>query len=378
MTHHHSARPSRLATLFIGLLALLVTTVAAADVEQETLKRLDQLRAISPEASAKMTEGYNRQMDAMWAFFNANKPAVLPVLRRELTQELKKAQHNDMVLLDIGYYLRLQDAPADKALGREALFGLDPTAKVIQANQQQLFEFAHEVAPDRDPRTLAFLDRAFLRGKVSAFIPQHALSLDDTMVCVFLYGVYGDGAEAHLDSLLGDKAISNKIIEILIWIGSPNSVPAVSAAMAAKGDYDTFVRGTAFMMKIGGPAGRTAMLALNPNDFHTRAQEYYAQVRQEIESTNYDGLKRMFANFPGPAKVSDDELKKRLAAMYAHYGKDADTSPAAIIDSGLPSPYLIGELSRIRTRMFHRISDEALSDVEITNAILTALRYRGA
>ena len=37
---------------------------------------------------------------------------------------------------------------------------------------------------------------------------------------------------------------------------------------------------------------------------------------------------------------------------------------------------LIGQLEGIRARTFYRISDEALSDVEITNAVLNGLRYR--
>jgi hypothetical protein len=63
--------------------------------------------------------------------------------------------------------------------------------------------------------------------------------------------------------------------------------------------------------------------------------------------------------------------------MYENYGKDDKTSPEAIFNSGLPNDFLVSELTRIRGRMFYRVSDEALSDVVLTNAILNALRYRG-
>jgi hypothetical protein len=75
--------------------------------------------------------------------------------------------------------------------------------------------------------------------------------------------------------------------------------------------------------------------------------------------------------------LGDDELKKKLSAMFESYGKLDETSPEAILDSKLPRQFLIDELTRFRERMFHRLSDEALSDVIMTNAILNTLHYRG-
>jgi hypothetical protein len=358
------------------LLAIFAAASLAANLEQETLKRLDQLRAIEAGGDSEAADRYNSQMDEMWAFFSANKKSVLPVLRRELSLEINKDRPNNLFLLDIGYYLRLQDSPSDKALGREALFKLDTTDEIVRLNQQQLFRFAHAVAPDRDPRTLAFLDKAFLRDKVTAFIPQHVLNLDETLVCVFLYGVYGEAAEPHLRALLDDGALADKVIEILIWLGSPDSVPAVMVAMKASRSHETFTRGTAFMMRAGGAPGRAAMLGINPSDFGAGSQEYYAKIRKDIEATTYEALREQFSGLPGAARLGDGELKKRLSAMYANYGKDDSTSPAAILNSGLPVPYLVSELTRIRERMFYRLSDEALSDVEMTNGILNTLHYR--
>jgi hypothetical protein len=371
-TGWHGAR--LLAALY---LALLTVASPAATVEQQTLEHLDRIRAIKAGADRKATERYNRQMDEAWKFFTANKGAVLPVLRRELSMELRKGERNQMVLLDIGYFLRLQAEAPDKELGRRALLALDATAEVVRLNQQQLFKFAHAVAPDRDPAMLGFLDRVFLRGSVTTFIPQHALPLDETLVCVFLYGIYGEGAEGHLRSMLRDRSLARRIIEILIWIGSPDSVEEVSAAMVAARDYETFVRGTAFMMKAGGPRGRAMMLALNPGDFDARSREYYGKVRRDIEATAYELLRGQFGRFPGDARLGDGELKRRLSAMHANYGKDDRTSPEAVVNSGLPAAFLIGELTRIRARMFHRVSDEALTDVVVTNALLNTLRYRG-
>jgi hypothetical protein len=42
----------------------------------------------------------------------------------------------------------------------------------------------------------------------------------------------------------------------------------------------------------------------------------------------------------------------------------------------LPKQFLIDELTRIRERTLLRVTDEALSDLELTNSVLNSLRYR--
>jgi len=62
--------------------------------------------------------------------------------------------------------------------------------------------------------------------------------------------------------------------------------------------------------------------------------------------------------------------------MYDNYGKDQETSPVAILDSEIDKSELISRLIEIRSRMSYRLSDEALSDVQNTNALINALYYR--
>ena len=117
--------------------------------------------------------------------------------------------------------------------------------------------------------------------------------------------------------------------------------------------------------------------ALAPADFDAKSQAYYAKVRSSIEATSYERLRGQFRRFPDTGPVSDAELKTRLADMYANYGRDDRTSPQAFLASGLPAAYLIAELTRVRERTFYRLSDEALTDVKITNALINTLRYKG-
>ncbi len=363
---------------FLVLLFVLAFTSSvslAATIEQETMNKLDQIRSVKAGADEAATDRYNRQMDDAWKFFIANKQSVLPILRKELEVELKKTQPNELVLLDIGNFVYLHGDSSDKNVAKHALFSVNTTADIVRANYQQLFRFTHLVAGDRDPQVLTFIDKTVLPTELKVFIPQHYLKLDGTLMCVFLYGIYGPDAEGHLKTKLSDPRLARRVIETLVWVGSPSSVQEVKRAMLANRDYETFTRATAFMMQSGGPEGRATMLAINPKDFDSDSQQYYAKIRGAIEGQSYDALRKGFAGIPGDSKLSDQELKKRLTAMYANYGKDDKTSPEAILNSGLPKDFLISELTRIRSRMFYRISDEALSDVQVTNTLINTLLY---
>ena len=358
------------------ILFVLVATATSQTIEKQALTHLDKIKAIRADADEKTVAGYNKSLDEAWKFFNDNKASALPILRREITIELQRPTPNDLLLLDIGYYLHLQPDSSDKQLAKDALFKLNPASEIVNLNQQQLFYFTYAVAADEDPRVLPFLDKAFLRQKMSAYVAPHALTLDETLVCVFLYGLQAQASERHLRSLLADKALTRKVLEILIWIGTPDSVPAVSEAMLADRNYETFSRAATFLMKTGGPEGRAAMLRLNPKDFDAQSQEYMERVRPLIQATSYETLRKQFSTGRDVAPLTEDTLKKRLADMFENNGRDDITDPSAVLDSTLPRTFLINELLRIRARMFRRLSNEALSDVVATNAILNTLYYR--
>lgn len=358
------------------LFALITGVVHSVPLDQQTHAYLKQIRAIRAAGDAKTIEGYNKAMDEAWKFFSTNRKSVLPILRKELRAEMQKNKPNNLVLLDIGHFVRLQPGSIDKKLGKEALLKLDTDSKIVRWNQQQLFDFAYAVVADQDTRILPFLDKTFLKTKLTAFVPQHALSLDETLVCVFLYGKYGHESASHLARQLRNPEMTRKIIEVLIWLGTPDNVQEIKQAMLVSQNYETFIRGVAFMMRVGGPLGRKALLTLNLKDLDDKSREYYGKVHKKIEWTTYETLRQRFKRSPDSPQLSDEELKKHLSAMYANYGKDNDTQPGAIFESGLPTDYLIRELIKIRGRMFYRLSDEALDDVAMTNAILNTLYYK--
>ena len=101
------------------------------------------------------TDAVNAKLDEAWQFFSANESTVMPLLRLELESELALEQPNQMLILDIGRYVRLQPDAGDKELGLRAFFAIDPDAEVVRWNDQNLFMYAYDVARDRDPRSVA-------------------------------------------------------------------------------------------------------------------------------------------------------------------------------------------------------------------------------
>ena len=368
---------------FIALLMLVLSTspmlladARAASTEQETLRHLKQLRALPADASPDRLRQHNEAMDEAWKFYHGHRDEALPVLRRELAAEVHKPKPAPLLLLDVASYLYLDGEPEDRMRSLQALLAIDPDAPTIQANFDQLFRLTHGLAPMADARLLPFIDRVFLPTERGVMLSEQSFTLNPTLMCAFLYGVYGAEGERHLQPMLKNPERIERVMEVLKWLGSPDSVAAVEGAMPPKIEYDMFARELTFMMVNGGPQGREAMLRLDSARLDEQSKQHYERVKPAIEAQVYAQLRKKFEQFTGEQKVPDDKLKQQLATMYDNFGKDSRLNPQALLDSSLSKDYLIGELSKIRARMFTHADNQTLSDIELTNAVLNALRYR--
>src|SRR5580704_9526694 len=119
---------------------------AADTVETQTLVYLDTLRNLKAEGDTATMQANNEAMDKAWKFFGENKAAVLPVLRANLAAELAKPHPSDLLLLDIGHYLFLQNESGDRDLAKRALYAVDLSASMVKVNHQALFELTLGVA----------------------------------------------------------------------------------------------------------------------------------------------------------------------------------------------------------------------------------------
>jgi hypothetical protein len=351
-------------------------TAPVPTAQRQAAAHVERLRAVRAATRPEEAQTFNRYLDEAWKFFLANPKDALPVIRRELAAEMARTPRNDFILLDLGFFLHEHGEPQDRAPARDALLALDPNAPVIRFNEQELFEFAHAVASDGDARLLPFLDRAFLRANRTIRIPQHDLTLDPTGSCVFLYGAYGAAAEAHLRRQLADAAVRRRVLEVLIWIGTPESNADVRSAMvAAAHEYETFVRAATFLARMGGPQGRFLLLGLNARTLDPRTQEYYNGIRKSLERTSFAELARAFETAE-PVRLPDAEVRRRLAAMNSGYGSSERVPPEALLASTLPREFLVEQLVRARERLLRRVAASTLGDVQLTDALLNALYYR--
>ena len=365
-----------IAALIVAAAPLAAPAQEPGSVEREVRARMDALRAIQPGGDQARLEANNRKMDETWKYFDANRARALPVLRTELAAEITRPDHNNLVLLGGGFYLYTHGDKTDRDPARNALFAIDPAAPIVRWNMEQYFFFVHAVSIDRDPRILGLIDRAFLDRKVELVIPELALNLDESSVCMFLYGAYGDGAEAHLQPFLKDPKRVRKTLEILIWIGTPASNAVVFDTLKANRDIEVFGRATAFLMQNGGPEGRQLMLSVDPATLEPKSAEFYSKGRPHIEAVSEQWYKGLFDRFQGTAKLSDADVRQKLAAMKAGRGRDESLSPKAIYTSGIPRDELIGELMAARAAMLRQLYDQSLDDVRMTNMMINGLRFR--
>ncbi len=352
-----------------------------AVTEAEILEKVAGLRGIQPTKDKAKLESLNERMDAAWDFVKAHKAEAMPVVRRELAKALEEAVVDQFLALDLGNLVLSLDGKAGEALALKALGKIDPKAEIIRWNFQELFDFTHALAELGSAEVLDQIDRLFLPGteKLEFFRAPHMVKLSPEDLCVLLYGVTGPKAEAHLLKRLADSPKSRlRLLEVLGQLGSAESVEGVRQAMAAAGDYDMFTRGLKFMMTLGGPAGREAMLAFDPKPLDAKARAYHKQILPEVRKVSAATLQEAVKGLGGKdggKPLGDEELKARLKTMRDNYGVDDETSPAALLASKLPPAFLLGELKEIRSRMCHRKDNHAIEDMEVTNLIINALQF---
>ncbi|HEY2629989.1 MAG TPA: hypothetical protein VGI57_12730 [Usitatibacter sp.] len=360
--------------------AALVAPAFAQDkdpgsVEREVRARLDAMRSVQATDKARADE-INRQMDDTWKYFDTNRAKAFPVLRTELAAEVRRPNHSPFMLLVAGFYLYTHGDKSDAELGKVALFAIDASAPVVRWNLPQYFYFVYAVASEHDSRVLPLIDSVFLDKKVPLVIPEYALNLDESLVCMLLYGAYGEGAEEHLQPFLQNPARVRKVLEILIWIGSPASNNAVLGAIRANRDLEVFARAMTFLMQSGGPEGRDILLKLDPAGLDPQSADALNKSRSHVEAVTAGWYKSLLDRFPGATTIPDAELRKRLAATAKGTGGDQALSPRAIYASGIPRDELIAGLTAARNTMLQHLYDQVLQDVRTTDTVINGLRFR--
>ena len=363
--------------ILVFVIVLSLPALAAEVSEKELVMRINDLRGLKLPKDQSEIEKMNKRLDSTWKFFKDNKEKAIPILKKELEAQLLKKESDNYFLLDVGLFLFSEDEIASKDLALRALKKLDPSSEMIQADFRRIFNLTLGIASSHEKGILEVIDNVFLRAERKVIVPEHYLTLDPTLTCVYLYGIYGPDSEDYLVNKLEKEPVHVKrVLEILNWIGTERSFHSVRKIMISQPNYETFVRSIGYFLRLGGAEGRRIVLDMDMRRFDARSREYYEKIKLQAEEQTYQTFYKSFESLPGDKTLSDDVLKQRLRAMCESYGKENTTNPLAVLNSKAPIDDLIAELVKIRSRMFYRVSDEALYDVQVTNTLIDALLYK--
>lgn len=350
-----------------ALLACGALAPASAWAQADPLaSSIAAIRAMPPAANLAEVGAQRVELNAAWRLFGIYRDDAIPLLRRELSAELRVKRPSPQFLLDAACFLLAYGSEADRALALQAALALPADAAL---DGPQLFRLVHAVAASQDPRLLPLIDRAFLRSGVTLPLPQQGSSIDENGLRVLLYGRYGAAGERHLLPYLKEPALVKPVLDVLQLVGGPASLPAVLPLLQSA-DMEVFSRAANFLMRAGGPGGRQALLALPLQGLSQEAAEFMAPLREQLARQPVPG------GGAGQVAVSDAEVRRQLDALEGADGNYQAMDPAAIVRSGLPRQELLERLSRIRELHYGRATSESLATIETTAALINAVRYR--
>jgi hypothetical protein len=372
-------RSIRWASLLFACVAVISNAAWAEEDAQKAARRhLDGLRGVQVTKGKAALNALNKKMDDAWTFIKGH-PEGIALVQEELAKAITAPKPDQFFLLDMAYLS--VDTLGAKALepATAALERIDPASGIIQANKEELFHFIMKMGElgASSGQYLAQLDRIYLQHEESLdyFKAPHVVRFVPFDVRCMVYGACGSAAADHLAALLPASKSPARILQVLSAIGSEANVPGAKAAMKAGADYDVISAGLTFMMQLGGPSGREAVLALDQAKFSGKARAFLAQTRPAVEAVNFDAFVATLTKLD-PKSVSDEKLQTLLDKMEANDGADDETPPAAMVKSGLATDALLTQLKRIRARSFRRQNNHVLEELPITNMVINALQFK--
>lgn len=342
---------------------------------------LHRIRALGERSSIDDPHAVTSELDAAWKRLADDRAAAVTVLREQLSAELDRDSPNGFFLADAALFLLASTTcEGDVEIASRAILAVDPSQPAVRSGHQTVFHLAYGLAKRGRADILPALDRLILVGDAVVQVPQHGMMLDVTLQAVFVYGAIGPSTEAHLAALLSQPDVPHmRIVEVLNWLGTEASVEEALRVLQARPTEPMAKRVVGFMMRVGGLSGRRTVLSLDTTPLTPRAKAYVQGIRAQIGQDNPDVLSKQIRSAFGPGpSASDAEVRAGLERMAARNGVDDSVHPMAVIESSVPNEELIRRLVYLRSRTLHRLSDEALADVQLTNLVLNAVQYRSA
>ncbi len=380
-----SSRRLRVWAILAGLgiaLWLASTGHAEGNVADEVRHDLDGLRGFTVPKDPKMIAAMNQRMDATWKFAKAHANEALPIIAEELQRALAAPAKDSFFIMDTAFLLCSEHRKGAEELGVAALQAIDPNADIIRANWQELFELAMKVGASgvEARRYLAAVDRLYFSNEkgIEMFRVPHYVLLNGEELRLMVFGVAGDAAAVYLAEQLADRPGDRpKLLELLGAVGGEEQVPAVNAVLTKAKDFETVTRCVGMLMRVGGPAGRAAVLAVDPKSMDRASRDYMEKIRRSVEGVSVKQIAKELEEV-AEGQPNDATLQHLLDEMERNDGVDDKTPPAAVLRSGLPTDALLAQMKRIRARSFRRMASHVFEDLPITNLLINGLQFRRA
>lgn len=353
-------------------------------VRRELTKILNEIQSFEAPTSEEGIDKANKRADAHWRFFDVRRQVSVPAIRTFVKQHLSAHDLSDYAKIDLGYYLASHGEGADRALALEALLALDFDSRVSALNKQEIFQFVIELAQTGDTRLLPLMQAQYFEKDETYWggNPAHPLmDIKGPMLTAFLFGTMGERGESYLTGLLSEgHERSPQIVRALNWIGSPKSIPFVIDYVKSNPTDEVVKLTVGYLMRLGGPEGRKAVMALPNYVTNEETLEYLNKIMPNVEATNSVTLARnlenKFKNESHPAKISDAKLKQHFQIMLKHKGRNPFINPLAVLNSGRDDAYLLKQLLEVRMRTYWGLDRENWDNVPITNYLINTLQYR--
>lgn len=377
----------RLFRLWLLVLTTLLNSAGAVSGDEAAVMAgLKKLRGIQASDDREELIRLSKMMDGVWGLLRENRAESVPIVIRELHQELKQSKPDQFFILDTAFFLISADDPKEdtqtkKEVCLAAFKRIDPKDRLIELNYQQLVKLAHGLSKFGDARVLPEIDRIFAastRG-IEFFEAPHLVRLPAQSIRVLLYGAFGPAVEDHLVKRLDDKSYETHqkmFLALLVELGSERSVDAVKKVLETKGDIEHFAMAVTMLMSVGGPQGREAVATLKTDHLDEKARDYHQRILGKVKSVSYKQLEDAVKQLDQSDKMFGDvELAKRLAE-YTRTGIDNELNPGNLLSSKIPKTGLLTQLKQIRSRTLCRLNQHALEDVHLTNQVINALQYK--
>lgn len=373
-----------LALILIGWMALapplFSQEIGRASFRDAVAAAIQSMRGVHIEGQSQtQIRALNDRLDRAWDTIRRAGPGATPMLRTALSAELeKRGKPDSFFLLDVSDLLHATDPQKSEDLVVDALSRLDLDDPTMLANTERHFRLVYELARSGHEAVLPALLPFLSAHKAETFVPQHALKLDGTLMCVFLFGTYGPAAEDTLfERLKTQQAERSRILDVLDWVGTAKVLEPVSELYKTESSSDILKRSFVVLIRHGGERARKFLLETPVTDKERAFQEYYASVRLDLEAPIYENAA---CELRGDTRKEPRGLLTRadLDALFqkweSNYGKEEGASPLQVLNSAGAAD--AARFVHIRSLMLHRLSDEALSDVRITSALISGLEAK--